>query len=277
MPVTSRIACTAITVLMVACSGQPSKKLVRGNAGALTNAPLPIIVDTCLLRDNAMGQDHFVITEAQQAASGLGREAAAYLSKNKLATAAPIAPFVCGTLPFESTQKPDQTFVSASRDASVGPATPPFAVAPELAAGQLNSDFATLLHHVASIHTAESKQPVPPPVPASLNPALADLRRYLGADTVLVLSEAGIEVSKTKAIAQGVATATATVLLFGFGVGSMSTSGAELRATLIDLRSGTAVWSNRAPRQAGNPFEADFYNEKLVEGLLYHLAHQPGA
>lgn len=236
-------ATLALAALLHGCASTPAPEPVehyRGLQDKAAAAPSLLVVSACALRDE-VGNDYFLIDEAETRARQIARESADYLRNQGMRLAAEPVLLMCGGYRPEAGEKLEFIQHRKAKD-SVAAGTFPhlFDASPVIDdedAQQLHSLFESAYLMQNSQVTRAGETPSRYRLTAS-HRALSRIRENTGASHVWLVSGRSLEISGGKVVTSAVLT---SVLTMGLAA-SVPVGGKSDLAALVDLDDASIAW-----------------------------------
>jgi hypothetical protein len=262
-----RIICYFIVLTAMVLTGcSPTNKYVRTAPGYENSVgkidKVTIVSDACLAVDTFGSGNYFSIKESVEAESYMLQAAATYLAGKGYLVKGKLSPFACGF------KDKDLKFkIADDRGLDVKDASPPFSISKELEGDKE--------YREALLNIVRTLQPLSERMQnnsneftlsgANIDISLKIVSDRLKSDTAIIMIGNGTVVPAGKQITQALGTA---ILTLGM-VSVRNVSYVDSWITILDLKSGSVLWSNSMRLKYME--NTDTFFEKWANIMLYHL------
>jgi len=263
-----------LSLLLSSCATAPTKRFVRTGPNYKQSiskvTEVAIINDVCIWRDNVGSDDYWSIKDSQIAESFMLEGAKEYLRQKGYHIVFQISPFV------GAFKKPEMLFRVAQREgAKILNKHPPFYISESLNTDEPYKQ--ALIKVIRQVLQSVEQEKLPPSEvflsKADIQQSLDIIANRIGADTALFLIGNGVIVSKSKSVAQAIATGIlTTALTMGmFTYSQWNVSYLDTFVGLVNLKTGEVLWSNSLRLEGGDLTDRKYYLKRWAQNLLYHI------
>jgi hypothetical protein len=231
-----------------------------------------IIGDVCLVRDVINADDYVCVADSRGADSLMLASAKASMEQKGYRVPCLLAPFVGS---FKLAGKTEH--VAREKGAEVTERVPPFYVEASLAGdAEYQEALRTVLTQTVAA-VGQKKLPRSEVFGPGAAASAAVIAQRTKADAALILVGNGVLVPGAKSNGQACLTGCATsIMTLGmFTYMQSERTFLDSYVALVDLSTGSLVWSNSGRLVNGNPTEPDYYTKRWAQFLLYHLPMHP--